>query len=146
MRSWSGATSALASVVRIEKLITQTPSGDFHRSQTPAKAITWRGSGWIQNGVRVLPLGPDLSHSKKPSAGTRQRRRARASLKARLSAALSARALIMRAPSASDFAHGGTRPHLASSIARGLRPRPDAPLRSSVAARVRSRLATIGAG
>src|SRR5215468_10502431 len=102
MRSCSGATSGLASVVRIEKLMIHTPSGDFQRSQMPAKAIGWRGDGWIQCGIFSLPA---CDHSKKPSAGTRQRRFASASLNAGLDAAVSERALIFFAPSESDFDH-----------------------------------------
>ena len=55
-------------------------------------------------------LSSERTHSNQPSDGTRHRRWANGLAKALDVASVSARALIMRAPTLTSLAHGGTRP------------------------------------
>ena len=115
MRSCSVATAPRAARVSSVKESTTSPPGPCQRSYSPRSRTARRcGSArWNGRRARAFPC-----HSKKPSAGTRQRRRRRASRNAGRSCTPSTRALIMRAPADASFAQRGTRPQRRSSSTR----------------------------
>ena len=110
IRSWMSASCPIASVVSTAALTTGGPSlaaGSRHTVHSPAMAMLWPSGLVMKNGCLTLP---SRFHSYQPSAGTRQRRLATEVRNAEVVAAVSDRALIMRAPMDMSFAHAGIRP------------------------------------
>ena len=119
MRSWIGATVALAAVVRIVNVRRQSSSPARHDSYSPASRIRPPSGRWNQTGCRA-DFGP--VHSKKPSAGTRQRRPFSHAVRyARRRGTSSARALICAPARLASVAQRLTSPHRAGSACRSSR-------------------------
>jgi hypothetical protein len=113
IRLWIGRMKALGSDVIIVQDSTTRPSVfDCQCSQRPAKA---KGR-WSLRWISVFRFLPSTSgHSKKPSAGTRQRRDRKASRKDGFSSSVSVRALNRFI---SSRAQRGMRPQRNSEISR----------------------------
>src|SRR3954467_12946134 len=99
-----GFTSSFGGPVMIEKVCRFFPSGGFQLAHIPAKPSMSSPFNLMKYGSRVATC-----HSKKPSAGIRQRRSAK--LRLNFAATVSAREFIILLPIFGSFAHPGTRPH-----------------------------------
>src|SRR5262249_5362969 len=102
IRGCTSPSAPTAAVVTMAQL-TSRSAPPPQNSYRPASARTDPSRGVTEYGCR-----PD--HSYQPSAGTRQRRAASASRNDGFSAAVSARALIRRAPGSGASAQDGTSP------------------------------------
>ncbi len=117
IRRWMDAMNPLGGPVTTVAVRSASPvPRSVRRSHSPAKTIGARSARRMYIGV--FPPPASVRHSKNPSAGTTQRRLTRARRNEGLSARVSPRALIIRAPMAGSFAQGGTSPQRHSPALR----------------------------
>ena len=108
MRSWIGRTRSLASVVSRVQVSRGDGSGPCHRLPETGESEGPLVAQVEEIGLLAARRHVAIRRSRRPPPGSGGRRRA--ARKAGFSAAVSARALISRLPSAGSFAQLGTRP------------------------------------